>query len=66
MKVTVSDVNDNPPKFNKESYSFNVMETNNLEAWEDDAFVGMVTAEDEDVGVNALIRYRMIGGAQVS
>lgn len=53
--VTVIDENDNEPRFEKESYSFELLE--DLPAG---TVVGTVNASDADLGKNALLRYSII------
>lgn len=53
--VTVADVNDNDPEFDREQYEFHVEENRPAGA----AF-GAVSATDRDAGDNALIRYSLI------
>ncbi|KYB28093.1 Protein dachsous-like Protein [Tribolium castaneum] len=55
--VKVSDANDNDPKFMKESYEFSIEE--NLRSGSP---VGKLSATDEDIGINAVIRYSLIPG----
>lgn len=55
--IIVSDANDNDPKFLKESYEFSIEE--NLRKG---SLVGKLSAADEDIGINAIIRYSLIPG----
>ncbi|KAM9462198.1 cadherin-18 isoform 1-T1 [Clarias gariepinus] len=62
VNVTLTDVNDNPPKFPPESFQVFVPESAQV-----GKPVGKIKAEDEDVGVNAEIIYSIINqeGANV-
>ena len=57
LTISVTDLNDNAPKFTKPSYMFNVSES---------AKIGMkiatVTAMDVDFGTNALVVYSIVSG----
>ncbi|XP_044255905.1 protein dachsous [Tribolium madens] len=55
--IKVSDANDNDPKFTKENYEFSIEE--NLRSGSP---VGKLSATDEDIGINAVIRYSLIPG----
>uniref|UniRef100_A0A3B3QSV1 Cadherin 8 n=1 Tax=Paramormyrops kingsleyae TaxID=1676925 RepID=A0A3B3QSV1_9TELE len=57
VTVTLSDVNDNPPKFSKSIYEFVVPEDLGLEN-----SGGRVKANDRDFGENALSTYSIIDG----
>ncbi|XP_076017367.1 cadherin-6-like isoform X2 [Genypterus blacodes] len=56
VSITLSDVNDNPPHFNKTLYEFRVPESN-----EPGSVVGVIQAIDADIGENAVMDYRIIG-----
>lgn len=56
--ITVTDVNDNKPKFGKSSYSFTIAEDNNV----DDLVGKLGPATDLDTGVNAEIEYSIVSG----
>ncbi|TSK14832.1 Cadherin-18 [Bagarius yarrelli] len=62
VNITLTDVNDNPPKFPPESFQVFVPESAQV-----GKAVGKIKAEDEDVGVNAEIKYSIINqeGANV-
>lgn len=53
--ITILDDNDNEPRFEKEFYSFELLE--NLPSG---TLVGSVTASDPDLGKNALLRYAVV------
>eukprot|EP00795_Rhopilema_esculentum_P002535 gene2535-730_t len=56
IKVTVLDVNDNKPTFERRLYLFNVTENSPA------AVIGIVNASDRDSGLNAFLRYRIVSG----
>uniref|UniRef100_A0A674PCI4 Cadherin-10 n=1 Tax=Takifugu rubripes TaxID=31033 RepID=A0A674PCI4_TAKRU len=56
VSITLSDVNDNPPRFTKTLYDFRVPES-----LEPGSVVGVVRALDADIGENAEMDYRIIG-----
>lgn len=58
VTVTLSDVNDNPPKFPQSSYQFSVLETQ-----PPGSPVGRLRAHDPDEGANARLSYRLLDGA---
>ncbi|XP_062859752.1 cadherin-18 isoform X2 [Trichomycterus rosablanca] len=55
VNITLTDVNDNPPKFPPENYQVFVPESAQV-----GKPVGKIKANDEDVGVNAEIKYSII------
>nr|XP_043898454.1 cadherin-10-like [Solea senegalensis] len=55
VSITLSDVNDNPPRFTKTLYEFRVPETVEL-----GSAVGLIRAMDGDIGENAEMDYRII------
>ncbi|KAM9333227.1 cadherin-10-like [Pholidichthys leucotaenia] len=55
VSITLSDVNDNPPRFTKTIYEFRVLESTDL-----GAAVGTIRAMDADIGQNAEMDYRII------
>ncbi|XP_053900847.1 cadherin-24 isoform X3 [Malaclemys terrapin pileata] len=57
VTVTLSDVNDNPPKFPQNSYQFSVLET-----LPPGSPVGRLRAHDPDEGDNARLSYRLLDG----
>lgn len=57
VTVTLSDVNDNPPKFPQSLYQFSVVETA-----EPGTLVGRLRAQDPDLGDNALMAYSILDG----
>uniref|UniRef100_A0A671Y0A9 Cadherin-10 n=1 Tax=Sparus aurata TaxID=8175 RepID=A0A671Y0A9_SPAAU len=56
VSITLSDVNDNPPRFTKTLYEFRVPESVEL-----GGTVGVIRAMDADIGENAEMDYRIIG-----
>uniref|UniRef100_A0A8C4NY23 Cadherin-10 n=1 Tax=Dicentrarchus labrax TaxID=13489 RepID=A0A8C4NY23_DICLA len=56
VSITLSDVNDNPPRFSKTLYEFRVPESIEL-----GSVVGLIRAMDADIGENAEMDYRIIG-----
>ncbi|KAF4084946.1 hypothetical protein AMELA_G00111840 [Ameiurus melas] len=62
VNITLTDVNDNPPKFPPENFQVFVPESAQV-----GKPVGKIKAEDEDVGINAEIKYSIINqeGANV-
>ncbi|KAF1373245.1 hypothetical protein PFLUV_G00258430 [Perca fluviatilis] len=56
VSITLSDVNDNPPRFTKTVYEFRVPESTEL-----GSVVGVIRAMDADIGENAEMDYRIIG-----
>uniref|UniRef100_A0A4W4E9C1 Cadherin-12 n=1 Tax=Electrophorus electricus TaxID=8005 RepID=A0A4W4E9C1_ELEEL len=57
INITLSDVNDNPPRFAKSIFHFRVSESNNV-----GTIVGTIKAHDLDIGKNAEIDYSIIPG----
>uniref|UniRef100_A0A8C6VNM2 Cadherin 24 n=1 Tax=Naja naja TaxID=35670 RepID=A0A8C6VNM2_NAJNA len=57
VTVTLSDVNDNPPRFPQSSYQFSVVET-----VPPGSAVGRLRAHDPDEGENALLAYSILDG----
>ncbi|XP_075936923.1 cadherin-6-like [Anarhichas minor] len=56
VSITLSDVNDNPPRFTKTLYEFRVPESIEL-----GSAVGVIRAMDADIGENSEMDYRIIG-----
>ncbi|KAM8882055.1 cadherin-6-like isoform 1-T1 [Synchiropus picturatus] len=56
VSITLSDVNDNPPRFTKTVYDFPVPESLEL-----GSVIGVIRAMDADIGENAEMDYRIIG-----
>lgn len=56
--IKVLDDNDNYPQFSERTYTVSV----NEDAWDDTNIVAHIKASDDDAGVNAAIRYAIIGG----
>uniref|UniRef100_A0A8P4G457 Cadherin domain-containing protein n=1 Tax=Dicentrarchus labrax TaxID=13489 RepID=A0A8P4G457_DICLA len=61
VKITLTDVNDNPPKFPQSVYSMSVSE-DKVPGEE----VGRLKAKDPDLGDNGLVNYRLIDGDGLS
>ncbi|MGH0145273.1 UNVERIFIED_CONTAM: hypothetical protein FKN15_032852 [Acipenser sinensis] len=57
VNITLSDVNDNPPKFAQKLYQMSVPESSPV-----GSIVGRVRAKDLDEGINAEMRYTIIDG----
>ncbi|KAI5102884.1 cadherin-7, partial [Silurus meridionalis] len=57
VNVTLSDVNDNPPRFAHKVYQMSIPESAPV-----GSVVGHVEARDQDLGINAETRYRVIDG----
>lgn len=57
VTITLTDINDNPPKFTKGSYEFNIPEDLGISKPG-----GRVKANDRDIGENAKSTYSIIGG----
>ncbi|XP_077170257.1 cadherin-24 isoform X2 [Paroedura picta] len=57
VTVTLSDVNDNPPRFPQSSYQFSVVETA-----PPGSAVGRLRAHDPDEGENAVLAYSILDG----
>uniref|UniRef100_A0A8D2KFW5 Protocadherin beta-1 n=2 Tax=Urocitellus parryii TaxID=9999 RepID=A0A8D2KFW5_UROPR len=55
IEVLISDINDNPPMFQKDSYVLTVRENNSPAV-----FIGKVHAEDLDLGENAQVTYSLL------
>ncbi|MBN3305026.1 cadherin-18 [Amia ocellicauda] len=57
INITLTDVNDNPPKFPQKNYQLYVPESAQV-----GKAVGKIKANDDDIGVNAEIKYNIING----
>ncbi|NXL88510.1 CADH7 protein, partial [Alectura lathami] len=57
VTVTLSDVNDNPPRFPRRSYQYNVPESLPVAS-----VVARIKAADADVGPNAEMEYKIVDG----
>ncbi|KAI1888894.1 hypothetical protein AGOR_G00173460 [Albula goreensis] len=57
VTVTLTDVNDNPPRFSRKSYQYTVPESQPVAS-----VVAKIKAADADVGSNAEMDYRIIDG----
>ncbi|XP_033849192.2 cadherin-10-like [Acipenser ruthenus] len=57
VNITLTDVNDNPPRFPQGTYQFSTPESTEV-----GSPVGRIKANDADVGENAEVKYNIIGG----
>ncbi|XP_045152008.1 cadherin-7 [Echinops telfairi] len=57
VTVTLTDVNDNPPRFPRRSYQYNVPESLPVAS-----VVARIKAADADIGVNAEMEYKIVDG----
>ncbi|XP_037357597.1 cadherin-7-like [Talpa occidentalis] len=57
VTVTLTDVNDNPPRFPRRSYQYNVPESLPVAS-----VVARIKAADADIGPNAEMEYRIVDG----
>ncbi|XP_030623125.1 cadherin-7 [Chanos chanos] len=57
VTVTLTDVNDNPPRFSRKSYQYTVLESLPLAS-----VVARLKATDADIGSNAEMDYRIVDG----
>uniref|UniRef100_A0A3P9CJ76 Cadherin-12 n=1 Tax=Maylandia zebra TaxID=106582 RepID=A0A3P9CJ76_9CICH len=57
INITLTDVNDNPPRFTKSIFNLHVPESASL-----GAAVGRIQAQDLDVGSNARVEYAIVPG----
>ncbi|XP_078397225.1 cadherin-7a [Cetorhinus maximus] len=57
ITVTLSDVNDNPPRFSRRFYQYNIPESLPMAST-----VAKIKALDDDIGQNAEMEYRIIDG----
>ncbi len=63
LEIEVIDVNDNAPEFTVTVEELNINIPENLEIFpHPDSFIRAVPAEDDDIGENARITYRLSGG----
>ncbi|GCC33549.1 hypothetical protein chiPu_0012019 [Chiloscyllium punctatum] len=61
VNITLTDVNDNPPRFPHRLYQMTVLETGLV-----GSAVGRILAEDADEGINAELSYRIIDGDRMN
>eukprot|EP00079_Xenopus_tropicalis_P010608 XP_002935630.2 PREDICTED: cadherin-10 [Xenopus tropicalis] len=61
VNITLSDVNDNPPRFSQNSYHISVPETATV-----GSTVGRIKATDADIGKNAEVEYRILDGDETA
>ncbi|XP_066519509.1 cadherin-20-like [Hoplias malabaricus] len=57
VNITLSDVNDNPPKFSQKLYQMSALESSPM-----GSVVGRIQAKDRDIGINAEMKYSIIDG----
>ncbi|XP_063256677.1 cadherin-20 [Prinia subflava] len=57
VNITLSDVNDNPPRFPQKHYQMSVLESAPISST-----VGRVVAKDLDEGINAEMKYSLVDG----
>ncbi|XP_056155026.1 cadherin-7a [Lampris incognitus] len=57
VTVTLTDVNDNPPRFTHKNYQYNVLESLPVQS-----VVARIKADDADIGSNAEMDYRIMDG----
>ncbi|XP_023681027.1 cadherin-20 [Paramormyrops kingsleyae] len=57
VNITLSDVNDNPPRFTQRLYQMSVPESAPV-----GSVVGRIRAKDRDEGINAAVKYSIIDG----
>ncbi|KAM4028905.1 cadherin-10-like isoform 1-T3 [Anomaloglossus baeobatrachus] len=60
VNITLTDVNDNPPRFTQNTYHLSVSESSPT-----GTAVGHIKAVDADIGRNAEVRYRIIDGDEM-
>ncbi|XP_063779035.1 cadherin-10-like [Pseudophryne corroboree] len=60
VNITLTDVNDNPPRFTQNTYHLSVLESSHV-----GTIVGYIKAVDADIGRNAEVRYRIIDGDEM-
>ena len=56
LKIIVQDINDHSPEFKRQSYYATIKENSPIGTW-----VLTPVASDKDVGLNAKIRYSLLG-----
>ncbi|XP_069586709.1 cadherin-10-like isoform X2 [Ranitomeya imitator] len=61
VNITLTDVNDNPPRFSQNTYHLSVSESAPT-----GTAVGHIKAVDADIGRNAEVRYRIIDGDEMN
>ncbi|XP_073534736.1 cadherin-10-like [Phyllobates terribilis] len=61
VNITLTDVNDNPPRFTQNTYHLSVSESSPT-----GTAVGRIKAVDADIGRNAEVRYRIIDGDEMN
>ncbi|XP_062336092.1 cadherin-12-like [Osmerus eperlanus] len=57
INITLSDVNDNPPRFSKSFYHLKVPESSSVSST-----IGRIKAHDLDIGKNAKVEYNIVPG----
>ncbi|KAG8571951.1 hypothetical protein GDO81_011843 [Engystomops pustulosus] len=61
VNITLTDVNDNPPKFTQNTYHLSISESS-----PSGSTVGHLKAVDADIGRNAEVRYRIMDGDEMN
>ncbi|KAM6977702.1 cadherin-10-like [Aplochiton taeniatus] len=60
VSITLSDVNDSPPRFANHSFRLNTVESTEI-----GGAIGRIKADDPDVGRNAEMEYTIVGGHEM-
>ena len=60
VNITISDVNDNPPRFLQKDYSATIVD--NIPFYPEASPIAQVTATDDDIGINAELFYKIVSG----
>lgn len=58
VNIIVTDENDNPPRFSRPSYEFQLDSLN-------DTDIGKVKADDDDLGSGGIVKFRLLGQTEV-
>ena len=57
VMISILDINDNAPQFDTTLYNFSVAEHSSM-----GTLIGIISATDDDIGVNSLVTYSIISG----
>merc|ERR1712106_1180370 len=60
VNITISDANDNPPRFLQKDYSATIVD--NIPFYPEASPIAQVTATDDDIGINADLFYKIVAG----
>ena len=60
LNIQIDDINDNEPKFQQNSYEFNIIENN-----ADNKCIGHIKAIDSDLGLNNAIKYQLLNDSLI-